>query len=124
MRGPHGPASVILDDSAAARAFAAMLPLRLTLRDPMGQAKSGQLPSPIDITGSKPIAHASVGSLYYWAPTNTVAIFYDDLGQTVPRPGLVRLGVVDRGLTSISTAGNRFPITIEAPDPTLTARES
>ena len=62
-----------------------MLPLPLNLHDPMGQAKSGQLPSPIDVTGAEPVFPPRVGELYYWAPSHTVAIFYDDLGQSVPR---------------------------------------
>ena len=36
-----------------------------------------------------------------------MAVFYDDLGQTVPPPGLVRLGAVDGGLDAIAAAGNR-----------------
>jgi hypothetical protein len=62
----------------------------------------------------------SVGELYYWAPSNTVAIFHEDLGQSVPSPGLVRLGTLDSGLTSISTSGNDFPIRIELANHTVT----
>ncbi|HET7397810.1 MAG TPA: cyclophilin-like fold protein [Intrasporangium sp.] len=114
LRVPDGTATVTLDDTPAAQAFAAQLPLRLTLRDPMGQAKSGQLPSSIDVTGARPVFHPRVGELYYWAPSHSVAIFCDDLGQSVPPPGLVRLGVVESGLASIGTAGNRFPVQIGA----------
>jgi hypothetical protein len=97
----------------AARAIAAMLPLRVTLDDPMGQAKSGPLPSPIDVTSAARVLDTSVGELYYWAPSHTVAIFYDDLGQSVLPPGLVRLGVVGSGLSAISTSRNSFPVRIE-----------
>lgn len=120
LRVPDGLATVTLDDTTAARAFAAMLPLRVTLNDPMGQAKSGQLSSPIDVTGATRVFDPSVGELYYWGPSHTVAIFYDDLGQTVPPPGLVRLGVVGSGLSAISSAGNSFPIRIEPAAGTLT----
>ena len=123
LRLPNGVATVTLDDSAAARAFAARLPLVLTLADPMGQAKSGQLPSRIDVTSAEPVLDPRVGELYYWAPSHTVAIFYDDLGQAVPPPGLVRLGVVD-GLGSITTAGNRFPVRIELADRTVALTRS
>ncbi|HET7477070.1 MAG TPA: cyclophilin-like fold protein [Dermatophilaceae bacterium] len=109
-----------LDDTAPARAFAAMLPLRLTMHDPMGQAKSGQLPATIAVTGADRVVDPSVGLLYYWAPGNAVAIFYDDLGQTVPPPGLVRLGVVDSGAASIGKGGNRIPVRIELADRTGT----
>lgn len=124
LRVPNGLATITLDDTTAARAFAATMPLGLTLHDPMGQAKSGPLPSPVDVTGAEPVSDPRVGELYYWAPSNTVAIFYDDLGQTVPPPGLVRLGVVDSGLASISAAGNRFPVRFELADRTVTLRES
>lgn len=124
LRLPNGLATVTLEDTPAARAFAAMLPLRLTLNDPMGQAKSGQLPLPIHDTGAKPVTSPRVGELYYWAPSHRVAIFYADLGQTVPPPGLVRLGSVDSGLASISATGNRFPVRIESADPTVTPRGS
>lgn len=113
LRIPHGLATVTLDNTPAARAFAAQLPLRLTLHDPMGQAKSGPLPSPIDITGAAPVFNPSVGELYYWAPSHTVAIFHDDLGQSVPPPGLVRLGVVTSGFCAISTSGNSLPVRFE-----------
>jgi hypothetical protein len=124
VRVPSGLATVTLDDTPAARVFAAMLPLRLTLHDPMGQAKSGRLPSAIDVAGAATDLDPKVGELYYWAPSHTVAVFYDDLGQSVPPPGLVRLGVVDSGLPSISSAGNRFPVRIEAADRTFTRTES
>lgn len=120
LRVPDGLATVTLDDSPAARAFAARLPLRVSLDDPMGQAKSGQLPSPIDVTGAARVFDPSVGVLYYWAPSHTVAVFYDDLGQSVPAPGLVRLGVVVSGLSAISTSGNDFSVRIEPAAGTVT----
>ncbi len=112
-------ASATLADTSAARDFAAMLPLELDLRDPMGQAKSGELPWPIEVSGAEPVSDPSVGELYYWAPSGTLAIFYDDLGHSVPPPGLVRLGAVDSGLAAISTAGNRFRVRIEPADRTV-----
>jgi len=120
LRVPNGGATITLDDTPAGRAFAARLPLELTVRDPMGQAKSGPLPSPLEVTDAEPVLDPTVGGLYYWPPSHTVAIFYDDLGQTVPPPGLIRLGVVDRGLTSIATAGNRFPVRIALADRNFT----
>ena len=46
LRLSDGTATATLADTAAAREFAALLPVQLTLRDPMGQAKSGRLPAP------------------------------------------------------------------------------
>ncbi|MGW5157944.1 hypothetical protein ACWEPN_20915 [Nonomuraea wenchangensis] len=42
-----------------------------------------------------------------------IAVYYDDLGQTVPDPGLVRLGVVVAGLDDLSRAGSRLTVRIE-----------
>jgi hypothetical protein len=124
VQAPSGLATVTLDDTPVARDFAARLPMRLTLHDPMGQAKSGQLPSAIDVDGAETDLNPKVGELYYWAPSHAIAIFYDDLGQTVPPPGLIRLGVVDSGLSAISTAGNGFAVRIESADRTGTRTES
>ena len=109
-------ATATLSDAPAAREFAAMLPLQLKLHDPMGQAKSGPLPRPIDAAGSGPVFDPAVGEIYYSAPSSTFAILYDDLGQSIPDPGLVRLGVLDGGLDAIASAGNRFTVQIYLAD--------
>ena len=77
-------ATATLSDTPAAREFAAMPPLQLKLHDPMGQAKSGPLPRPIDAAGGDPVFDPAVGEIYYSAPSGTFAIFYDDLGQSIP----------------------------------------
>ena len=102
-----------LADTPPAREFAAMLPLELHLGDPMGQAKSGPLPSPIDITGAATVTDPAVGEIYYWPDSATIAIFYDDLGQSVPPPGMVRLGTVDGGVDTIADAGNRITLRMD-----------
>jgi hypothetical protein len=112
LRVGGGVATATLDDTPAAREFAAMLPLQLNLRDPMGQAKSSQLPRRIDVSGVELVFDPSVGEIYYWPPSGDIGIFYDDLGQSVPPPGMVRLGVVDSGLDEIASAGNRFTVRI------------
>ena len=105
--------AVSLADTASARQFAAMLPLDLDLRDPMGQAKSGQLPSPIDIAGADRVTDPAVGEMYYWPDSATIAIFYDDLGQSVPPPGMVRLGTWMAAWTRSPTpeTGSGFALT-------------
>jgi hypothetical protein len=42
-----------------------------------------------------------------------IAVYYDELGQAVPDPGLVRLGVVDAGLDSLADAGRQFTAWID-----------
>jgi hypothetical protein len=118
LRLGNGRATATLDDTPAAREFAAILPLRLSLHDPMGQAKSGPLPRRIDVSEDGRVLDPSAGEIYYWPPSGTVAIFYDDLGQTVPPPGMVRLGVLDSGLEEIASAGNRFTVSINRADQT------
>ena len=103
-------ATATLSDTPAAREFAAMLPLQLKLHDPMGQAKSGPLPRPIDAIGGEPVFDPAVGEIYYSAPSGTFAIFYDDLGQSIPDPGLIRLGTVDTTTDRIAEAGNRLTV--------------
>ena len=109
-------ATATLADTPAAREFAAMLPLQLKLHDPMGQAKSGPLPRPIDAAGGEPVFNPAVGEIYYSAPSGTLAIFYDDLGQSIPDPGLVRLGTVDTRTERIAEASNRFTVQIDLSD--------
>jgi hypothetical protein len=113
LRFGNETAAATLTDTPAAREFAAMLPLELDLRDPMGQAKSGPLPRPLDISGAEPVFDPAVGQIYYSAPSSTFAVFYADLGQTIPDPGLVRLGTVDTDLDRIADAGNRFTVRID-----------
>jgi hypothetical protein len=50
----------------------------------------------------------AVGEIYHSANSSTFAIFYEDLGQSIPDPGLVRLGTVETGTDRIAEAGNRF----------------
>jgi hypothetical protein len=115
LRLPDGTASAALEDTAVARQFAALLPLHLTLRDPMGQAKSGRLTAPLAVAATARTIDPEVAGLYYWPPSGDIAIVYDNLGQTVPPPGLVRLGTVTSGLAIIATAGNRFDASVERP---------
>ncbi len=111
-----------LTDTAEARQFAAQLPLTLDLRDPMGQAKSGRLPVPIDHPGAESVTDPDAGGIYYVPERAMIAIFYDDLGQTVPPPGLIRLGTVDPGPDSgrdaMAAAGSRMRILIDLADRT------
>ena len=86
------------------------------MRDPWGQAKSGTLPHPIDAAGAAPITDPEAGGISFAPDSQTLAIFYDDLGQTVPTPGLVRLGAVDADLASLADAGNRIRVSVDRPD--------
>ncbi len=118
---PAGPTSVLLhvgddvaiatlDDTPAARQLAAMLPLRLTLRDTMGQSKIARLPHRLDARNAATSTDPAEAAIYYWPPIGDIAIVYDDLGQTVPLPGLIRLGAVTTGLAAIADAGDSLHV--------------
>ena len=80
--------------------------------DPTGAVRI-RLPRQLSIEGARRELDYQVGELAYWAPSNEIAIFYADDGQTIPQPGLVRLGSIDGGLEVIAAAGNDFQLTIE-----------
>jgi hypothetical protein len=108
-------ATARLDDRAPARDFAAMLPVTIAMRDLLDREKPGRLPRQLDIAGASREYRYEVGEIAYWAPGNDIAIFYADDGQSIPQPGLVRLGTVDAGLDVIATAGSAFDMSIELP---------
>ena len=99
------PVAVSLTDTAASRRLAAMLPAALELDDSWGQAKTGRLPQPLPAEDAARVLKPMVGGVYYWPGTQTLAVYYDDLGQSVPPPGLVALGAVVTGLDAVADAG-------------------
>jgi hypothetical protein len=117
-----------LADTTAGREFADLLPLTLDLRDPMGQAKSGRLPAPIDTTDATTVIDPDTGGIYYVPDRAIIAIYYDDLGHTVPPPGLVAVGFLDAGtdtdagahsgagVAAVADAGNRMRVLIDLAD--------
>lgn len=108
----HEIATVTLDDTPAARAFAAMLPITVDMEDPFGQAKTAQLPRALPLADADRSRSYAAGDLSYWSPSGKIAVVYDALGRSVPAPGLVRLGTVQTGLEAIASAGNDFTMTI------------
>jgi hypothetical protein len=110
--GDHAVAAT-LTDTPPARQFAAMLPLTVQLKDVWGQAKSGPLPHALTTEGSTPIHDPTPGDIYFWPQTDVIAIYYDNLGQQVPDPGLILLGIIDNGLDSLARAGRRLTVRIE-----------
>src|SRR2546427_4021439 len=69
--------------SKAARDFASLLPLTLTMQDLFRREKYAQLPRPISEEGKRKHAF-EVGEIAYWPPGPDVAVFYRDDGQTIP----------------------------------------
>ncbi|MET0422433.1 MAG: cyclophilin-like fold protein [Actinoplanes sp.] len=120
---PSGPAVILrfgnhvaagtLFDTPESRQLAAMLPATVDLKDVWGQAKSGRLPSTLTAGGSTPIHDPRPGDIYFWPTSEVLAIYYDDLGQTVPDPGLIHLGALTTGLDDLAATGRRTTVRID-----------
>jgi len=110
--GDHAVAATMAD-TPAARELVAMLPLTMKLSETWGQAKSGRLPHPLSGEGAARTLKPVPGGIYYWSNTATLAVYYDDLGQTVPPPGLVQLGVLDSNVNEIADLGRQTTVRID-----------
>lgn len=91
-----------LDDSAASRGFAALLPLDLTLSDYHRTEKIADLPARLSTTGAPDGIDPAVGDIAYYVPWGNLAIFYRDFGYS---KGLVRLGRIEGDLGDLDTSG-------------------
>lgn len=88
-----------LEDNAAARDFAAMLPLELTLSDYNRTEKVADLPTRLSTEGTPDGIDPEIGDLTYYAPWGNLAIFYKDFGYS---RGLVRLGRLESGIEALA----------------------
>lgn len=84
--------TAVLEDSAGARDFAALLPLELTLDDYNRTEKIADLPRRLATDGAPDGVTPKAGDIAYYAPWGNLAIFYRDFGYS---RGLVRLGRID-----------------------------
>jgi hypothetical protein len=98
--GTHVTAT--LKDSVAAREFASLLPLSLTLADYNGTEKIADLPRTLSTRGAPEGIDPAVGDMAYYSPWGNLAIFYRDFGYS---RGLVRLGTIDAGLEAFDRPG-------------------
>ncbi len=92
-------------DSGAARDFAKLLPLTLTMSDLFSREKYGHLPRAISEEGRRARSY-EVGEVAYWPPGPDVAVFYRDDRQSIPAPGIVVLGKLDSGVEAFAFAGS------------------
>lgn len=88
-----------LDDSSAAKDFASLLPLTLTLDDYASTEKVSDLPRRLNTEGAPRGYQPSAGDITYFAPWGNLAIFYKDFGYS---NGLVRLGHIAGPLTAFT----------------------
>lgn len=101
-----------LDDTPIAREFAALLPLRLPLRDHASTEKVATLPQKLSVEGAPPAADADVYDLAYYAPLGNFVMYYRDPPYF---PGLVRLGRIQTGAETVQAASGT--VTIETFSP-------
>jgi hypothetical protein len=92
----------ILDDNAASRDFAAMLPLDVTLSDYHQTEKIADLPSTLSTDGAPDGIDPAIGDITYYAPWGNLAVFYRDFGYA---RGLIRLGRIDSGIETLIKQG-------------------
>lgn len=101
-----------LDDGAASRSFAKLLPLRITLKDYNRTEKIADLPKRLSAEGAPVGIEPSAGDIAYFAPWGNLALFYRDFGYS---KGLIRLGRID-GDPSVLISEDSIPVTIERID--------
>jgi hypothetical protein len=94
IAGDEVPAAT-LNDTPAARDFAAMLPLELSLRDCHGTEKVADLPRQLDTTGAPASYMPKAGDITLCAPWGNLAIFYKPFRNSA---GLVPLGRFDQDI--------------------------
>jgi len=92
-----------LEDSEAARDFASLLPLSLTLEDYAATEKISDLPRPLSTSGAPAGITAKVGDLAYYAPWGNFAIFHKNFRYS---SDLVRLGTLDSGSELLRRPGS------------------
>lgn len=102
-------ATATLNDSAASRDFAALLPLTLTLENYAGVERIAPLPAKLSAAGSPDGIAPRRGDIAFYAPWGNLAVF---VGDDVYARGLLRLGRVDTGLATLQRQGP-FPVRIE-----------
>jgi hypothetical protein len=100
--------TAVLEDSAAARDFAALLPLELTLDDYNRTEKIADLPRRLATDGAPEGVMPKAGDIAYYAPWGNLAIFYRDFDYS---RGLVRLGRFKGDFDALATLDG--PVRIE-----------
>jgi hypothetical protein len=93
-----------LADSRAARDFASLLPLTLSMNDLFRREKFAHLPRAISEDGKR-VHDYAVGTIGYWPPGPDVAIFYRQDGERIPDPGLIVLGKIKAGVEALNVPG-------------------
>lgn len=91
-----------LEESAVTREFLAQLPLTVKLEDYGSTEKIAWLPAKLRQADARESMTPKRGDIAYYAPWGNLAIFREDYRHS---PGLIKLGRVEQGLTSLNLSG-------------------
>jgi hypothetical protein len=98
-----------LADNPTARDLAAQLPLTLTFKDYNSVEKVATLPRPLTTQGVPKGADPDIKDIGYYSPSNSLVLYYGDVGYW---DGIVRIGTVAEGMSSIARQPDGFTATI------------
>lgn len=99
-----------LGDNAAARDLLSRLPITLTFSDFGGQEKTGHLDRPLSMAGMPRGADPEPNDIGWYAPSNDLVLYYDDVGYY---NGIARLGRFLDPMDAIRNQSGDFRVTIE-----------
>lgn len=100
-----------LNDSPAARALLAQLPLTLEVRPFSSNEQTFYPPEGLDVSGTPAITSARAGTLAYYAPWEDVVMFYEDFSGG--SGGLYELGSAIEGVEEIRGLNGTITISAE-----------
>ncbi|MDW6001832.1 cyclophilin-like fold protein [Vibrio mangrovi] len=103
--------ATLLDNSAAARDFAELLPLTLTLTDYASIEKISDLPKRLSTQGEPSGTAAKAGDLTYYAPWGNLAIFTENFHRA---SGLVKLGSMENTGIELMRKSGPLKVTIRS----------
>jgi hypothetical protein len=106
------PVDATLNDSSAARDFAAQLPLILKLTDFHKNEKIADLPRRLSTSGAPNGVHPRTGDLAFYAPWGNLAIYYRD-GSPSAGNDLIILGHMPESATKPLADNDEVNVTIE-----------
>ena len=98
-----------LADNPTAHDLASLLPLTLTFKDLNRVEKIAPLPRPLTTTGMPAGADPDINDIGYYSPSNDLVLYYGDVGYW---DGIIRIGSVTEGMSSIARQPDGFTATI------------
>jgi hypothetical protein len=94
-----------LEDNETARDLVSLLPLSLSMDDLFGREKYATLPRAL--SEHAPRTHRyEVGEIAYWSPSHDLAIYYRQDNDSIPSPGIIRLGRIDASADAFNVPGS------------------